>query len=102
MVSRLPGMPGFENLTWGDSGRARPAVPTDPYGGNTMAEPRTSGPDTGESPETLSPGGSRHLQSPLSQSPDAQPEGDPEGGVWVDPHPPGADSPDDVEEPSDD
>ncbi|WP_344866809.1 hypothetical protein [Planomonospora alba] len=46
-------------------------------------------------------GGGRDLQSPLAQSPDAQPELDPEGGAWVDPHAPGADSPDDVEEPSD-
>ncbi|WP_449063958.1 hypothetical protein [Planomonospora algeriensis] len=67
-----------------------------------MPELRTSDPDAGEGPETMSAGGCRDLQSPLSQSPDAQPEGDSEGGVWVDPHPPGADSPDDVEEPSDD
>ncbi|MBG0816126.1 hypothetical protein [Planomonospora sp. ID82291] len=67
-----------------------------------MPELRMSDRDTTENAETLSAGGSRDLQSPLSQSPDAQPEGDPEGGVWVDPHAPGADSPDDVEEPSDD
>ncbi|GAA0389113.1 hypothetical protein GCM10009530_45250 [Microbispora corallina] len=38
---------------------------------------------------------------PLAQSPDAQPEGDPEGGASGDWHAPGADSADDVDEPYD-
>ncbi|MFC4059602.1 hypothetical protein ACFOWE_14960 [Planomonospora corallina] len=68
-----------------------------------MPDLRTSDSDDRRRPDAgpQNPGGCRDLQSPLAQSPDAQPEVDPEGGVWVDPHAPGADSPDDVEEPSD-
>lgn len=45
--------------------------------------------------------GKKDLQSPLAQSPDAQPETDADGGRTGDWHVAGADSPDDVEEPSD-
>lgn len=45
--------------------------------------------------------GKKDLQTPLAQSPDAQPELDEDGGRSRDWHVAGADSPDDVEEPAD-